>query len=334
MLSSLETYDAIYALAADGELQSELFGDCQPLAREAFRRSSLAGGAFPIVWFELPLSGSPRFDLHVAHGRGTIEGNPAFVCGAGNGYDELFAWYGREGRGGRGLAFSYDVGDGRIDDPSIIVNVNNEPLDDVARFFELIADAAAARAYLGFAGRLPQGWRVWYAGLCPGRPGSPVRVDCFVGEDLKGAYSCDIALFERDLRRVGFSALGPALCDLARPVLESPFDLELQFDVSCDGATGPTLGLSAGFPLMPPARARSLFGRGGAAARLLERIEQMGLADERWRRLPDTCFATGVPMEEGLVSLYCVPTFLKLRMRDGAPFDAKAYLQAGSSIVR
>ena len=79
MLSSLETYDAIYALAAEGELQAALFGDCQPLAREAFRRSSLAGGAFPIVWFELPLFGNPRFDLHVAHGRGTIEGNPTFA---------------------------------------------------------------------------------------------------------------------------------------------------------------------------------------------------------------------------------------------------------------
>ncbi|MBQ9043630.1 MAG: hypothetical protein IJ111_12555 [Eggerthellaceae bacterium] len=334
MLSSLETYDAIYALAAEGELQAALFGDCQTLAREAFRRSSLAGGAFPIVWFELPLFGNPRFDLHVAHGRGTIEGNPTFATGAGNGYDELLAWYSREERGGRGLAFSYDVSDGRIDDPSIIVNVNGEPLDDMAHFFELIADATAARAYQGFADCLPQGWRVWYAGVCPGRPGSPVRVDCFVDEDLKGAYVRDIALFERDLRSVGFSALGPTLRDLARPVLESPFGLELQFDVSRDGATGATLGLSAGFSLMSPARARLLFGQGGAAARLFGRVEQMGLADGRWRRLPDACFATGVPLEEGLASLYCVPAFLKLRMRDGVPLDAKAYLQAGASVAR
>lgn len=327
----LTIYDAIYTLAAD-EGEQALFGTCAPLAREAFQRS-LAGEEFPTVWFEVPLAGEPRFDLHVALSREALRGDVRFAPGAGNGYDELLRWYVQEEAGGCGLAFAYDVGEGRIEDPAIHVNVNHAPLSNMDRFFDLAAGDGAAELYSTFASRLPEGWRVWYAGVHPEKPGSPVRVDCFVKEALQNAYAADVALLENDLRACGFQALSPTLRDLATPVLDSPFSLELQFDVMHDGTLGPTLGISASFPIGAERTARTLFEDDGPAAELLSAIERRGLSDDRWRHIPSTMFSKLVRTDDAHIALYCMPTFVKLRMRDGEPMDAKAYLQAGGRVL-
>ena len=332
MLDNAILYDAIYGLAADDGCGQALFGNCAPLAHEAFLRSCI-GDEFPLLWFEVPLAGEPRFDLHVAISREALRSGVQFPPGAGNGYDELFAWYAEEERGGGGLAFAYDVSEGRIDNPAVHVNVNNAPLDDMGRFFDLAAGSGAAARYTGFVDRLPQDWRVWYAGVHPGRPGAPVRVDCFVGDATQRAYAADFALFERDLDACGFTAMDPALRDLALPILQSPFNLELQFDVMNDGTLGPTLGISAGFLLGAPQASRALFEESGAAAELFAAIERLGLADSRWRHIPDATFATLAPLGDAAVALYCVLMFAKLRLRDGQPLDAKVYLQAGGKIL-
>ena len=325
-------YDVIYGLAAGEGRERSLFGSCAPLAREAYRRS-LAGGEPPIIWFEVPLLGAPRFDLHVALSREALRGDVRFAHGVGNGYDELLRWYAQEERGGGGLAFAYDVGDGRVDDPAVHVNVNHAPLGDMGRFFDLTAGAGAAELYSSFVNRLPRGWRVLYTGVHPGRPGSHLRVDCSFGDELQDAYAADGALLEADLRACGFTATGPALRELAALVLGSPFALELQFDVMRDGTLGPTLGMSAAFSLHAPDTVRSLFGEGGPAAELFGAAERMGLADARWRHIPGAAFAKIVPDDGAPLALYCAPTFLKLRVRGGEPLDAKAYLQAGAATI-
>lgn len=329
MASKHELYDTIYGLLADGGREEALLGDTKALAREAFTRS-ICGEPFPILWFELPMQGKPRFDLHVAITREALSANPAFAPGAGNGYDRLFSWYGKEEQGGGGLAFAYDVGDGRLEDPAIHVNVNNSPLSDIDRFFELASGPDAVRVFHGFADSIPSSWNIWYTGVHPGRPGSPVRVDCFVSKARKHDYAHDPKLLEEDLRSCGFSAISDDLYELAGPILASPFRLELQFDVLLDGSLGPTLGLSAGFGFSAPATMRRLFAQDGPAAALYERCEQLGLADERWRLLSDALFATRFELEGEPLSLYCLPTFIKLRMREGKMLDAKTYLQAGA----
>lgn len=328
----MEAFDALYAMAAGDGREEALFGSYAPLAREAFERS-LVGEGLPVVWFEVPLAGSPRFDLHVALSREILHAGAQFLPHAGNGYDALFRWYADDEAGGGGLAFAYDVSEGRIEDPAVHVNVNNVPLSDMARFFDLAAGDGAAGLYADFERRLPQGWRVWYAGVHPGRPGSPVRVDCFVGASLKRAYAVDVSLLERDLRACGFTCLGPALRGLSAPILESPFGLELQFDVMRDGALGPTLGISACFPFNAAAGVQKLFAKDGPAAALMDEIEREGLADGRWRHVPGASFSKLVGADDGLLALYCTPTFVKLRMRDGDPLDAKVYLQAAASAL-
>ena len=332
MLDRLALYDTLFALAASDGREEALFGTCAPLARKAFSKS-LAGEEMPLVWFEVPLGGEPRFDLHVAFSREALHAGTRFLPEAGSGYDELLRWYADEERGGGGLAFAYDVSEGRIDMPAVHVNTNDAPLDDAGAFFDIAAGEGAAELFCDFVGRLPPGWRVWYAGVHPGRPGSPIRIDCFVERALQNAYASQLDLLEHDLAACGFAATDTALRSLATTILESPFALELQFDVMRDGRLGPTLGLSAGLSPKTATSTRQLFENSGPAAQLLGKAERLGLADERWRLVPDASFTRLVKVDAGATVFHCVPTFVKLRMRDGAPLDAKVYLQAGCAAI-
>lgn len=332
MLNAPDIYDAIYTLAADGACEGALFGNCAPLAHEAFLRSP-SGGDFPLLWFEIPLAGKPRFDLHVTLSRESLCTDSQSLPDTAYGFDEVFRWYALDETGGNGLALAFDVSEGRIDAPALHVNVNDAPLANMNRFFDLAAGGNAYERYAEFESHMPQGWRIWYTGVHPGRPGFPIRIDCFVNAALKDAYAQDIALFERDLKACGFASMSPVLRELASPILQSPFPLKLQFDVMRDGTLGSTLGVSAEFSLAPAARVRQLFGESGSAAELMKEIEDMGLADRRWNHIPDAAFSKLLKVDGNALALYCAPTFVKLRMRDGEMLDAKAYLQASASVL-
>ena len=57
-------------------------------------------------------------------------------------------------------------------------------------------------------------------------------------------------------------------------------------------------------------------------------MEKWGLADDRWRLLPDTVYAKRVAYSGKSIVAYCYPAFVKLRWRAGEPLDAKTYLIA------
>ena len=50
---------------------------------------------------------------------------------------------------------------------------------------------------------------------------------------------------------------------------------------------------------------------------------------KRWRHIADASYSKLVVVEGRPTVLFCAPTFVKLRLRDGAPLDAKVYLHAG-----
>ena len=325
-------YETLYRLASK-DVEADLFGTSAPLAEEAFRRA-LAGTSTPIVWFEIPLSGSPRFDLHIAHGNADIHEYAPFTPDAMDGYGELLNWFASEPREGGGLALAYDVGDGRIDAPAVHVNVNGAGVFDAGGFFDYVGRQEATALYDGFAKRLPQGWHIWYFGVHPGRPGAPVRVDCFVDEHLKHTYAAEPARFEEDLRKAGFAVGGPAVRCVGAEVAASPFGMELQFDVLSDGALGQTVGVSAQFPLVSASAARSLWESAGDAAKLMDFTEDSGVADARWRHVRDTMFAKAVRVGDMLRALYCVPLFAKFRVCADELLDVKIYLQSGAVELR
>ena len=321
-------YETLYSLASR-DAECDLFGPNALLAQEAFRRAS-EGVSVPSVWFEIPLSGSPRFDLHVAHGNADLHEHAPFVSDAMDGHGELLNWYASEPREGGGLALAYDVGDGRIDAPAVHANVNAAKAFDVEGFFARVGRPEATALYHDFAKRLPQGWHIWYFGVHPGRSGAPVRVDCFVDKSLKRTYAVEPAKLEEDLRKAGFAVEGSAARCIGAEVAASPFGMELQFDILSDGALGRTMGVSARLPLVAASAARLLWEPAGKAAQLMEFAENSRIADARWRRVRDIVFSTAVRNGNISQALYCVPVFAKYRVCADKLLDAKVYLQAGA----
>ena len=322
-------YQTLYDLASK-DAERDLFGTNAPLAQEAFRRA-LAGASMPTVWFEVPLSGPPRFDLHVAHGNADIHEHAPFSPDAMDGHGELLNWYASQPREGDGLALAYDVGDGRIEAPAVHANVNAAKVFDAEGFFVHVGRPEAAELYRDFARRLPESWHIWYFGVHPGRPGAPIRVDCFVDKSAKRAYATEPARFEEDLQQAGFAVEGSTARCVGAEVAMSPFGMELQFDILPDGALGQTMGVSAQFPLSAANTARLLWEPTGGAARLMEFSVRSHVADTRWRCIRDTMFSTAVQNGSTLQALYCVPVFAKFRVRADRFLDAKVYLQAGAA---
>ncbi|MBR3159865.1 MAG: hypothetical protein IKF14_12305 [Atopobiaceae bacterium] len=322
-------YETLYRLASK-DIECDLFGASAPLAQEAFRRA-LAGASMPTVWFEVPLSGPPRFDLHVAHGNADLHEHAPFAPDAMDGHGELLNWYASEPREGGGLALAYDVGDGRIGTPAVHVNVKSAGAFDAEEFFAHVGRPEAAALYRDFERRLPQGWRIWYFGVHPGRPSTPVRVDCFVDKNLRRLYAAEPTMFEEDLRQAGFAVEGSVARRVGAEVVASPFGMELQFDILSDGSLGQTVGVSAQFPLAIASAARLLWEPGSGAAQLMAFAVDSRIAEARWRRVRDTMFSTVVRDGNTLHALYCIPVFAKFRVRADELLDAKIYLQAGAN---
>ena len=328
MMNRTMLYDILYALAARGGREEVLFGTCAPLAHEAFTHS-MAGNAFPELWFELPMAGDPWFDLHVLATRESLDPTAEYDAATTGGYPEVFAWFARQGHAARQLALSYDVSQGSIEHPAVQLLTRSYDLAMVGEFLTVAGRPDAVAAYEAFVKRLPKGWFACYTGVFPGRLGERIRVECIPGTDLQEAYAQDPNLLEKHLRCVGVGGPLDTLVPRCQAMADTPFQFELQFDVEPDGAAGPTVGASLRFgttaaddPCLP-------FTVDGAAGKLMAQVEEWGLADDRWRAMAETAFVKRATFgDESLVG-YCFPTFIKLRWRDGEPLDAKAYLMAG-----
>ena len=312
-------YDMIYALTAREGREAMLFGSGATCAHEAFSRS-VAGERFPELWFELPLLGEPGFDLHALVSAGDLD------AGAEDGNGAL-TWFAAQKRDVRQLALSWDCGAGVLSEPAVQLLMERDNADVTCAFLEAAGRGDATDAYRGFAARLPGKWFACYTGVFPQRREPYLRVECIPASSLQEAYAKDAGLLEAHLRQVGFDAFGDTLLPRCRAMADTPFGIEFQFDVEADGTAGPTLGVSLRFARPPGDAAWRAF---DAAGPLMETVEAWGLADDRWRLLADTSFAKRLTFGESSALLWCFPAFLKLRWRDGAPLDAKAYLMAGA----
>ena len=324
-------YEIIYALAARDGREAALFGDCAPLAREAFVRS-LATDSFPELWFELPLKGEPWFDFHALTSREDLRSDMEFSSFTTGGYPEAFACFAAQDLNKvRQLALSWDISSGSIEHPAVQLLVRRKGADATCRFLESVGRADAAGAYRRFLGLLPSGWFACYTGVFPGRPEHNLRVECIPDATLQDEYASNLALLEQHLRQLGFRDFGDTLLSRCHELAQMPFNLEFQFDVTPEGRAGATLGASLRFaqPQGEDDGCRG-FDVQGPAGDLMRRIEAWGLADDRWRLVADTAFVKRAAREGESSVLYCYPAFIKLRWHGGEPIDAKAYLIAGA----
>ena len=328
-MDRMRLYDIIYALAAKDGREAALFGDCAPLAREAFARS-LADAQFPELWFELPLAGKPWFDLHALNAREGMDADATFSPATCGGAPEAFAWFAAQDRTVRQLALSWDVSSGDVDNPAVQLLKAVDDVELTCDFLGAVGRPDATPAYRAFEERLPQGWFACYTGVFPRRPVPFLRVECIPRYELQQAYADDPALLETHLRQVGLTAFGDTLLARCGELAKLPFRMEFQFDVTPEGSAGATFAVSSRFAPPPGHGAWKAFDVDGAAGTLMQRVEAWGLADERWRLLAGTAFSQRLRSAGESCLLYCFPAFLKLRWRDGAPLDAKTYLMAGA----
>ena len=319
-------YEILYATAALDGRGEALFGGSAPRAAEAFARS-LPGDAMPEVWFEIPLSGEPRFDLHLAVGRETLRADRGFPPETCGGRPELFEWFARQGPAARQMVLSWDLNTGEPPVPGFMLLAGENDPGLVGGFLRAAGRGEAEERYRAFAARLPEEWFPCYSGVFPGRPGSGLRVECIPGLRLQQAYAEDPELMRRHLEQAGFTALGDTLIPRCRTLAGMPFVLEFQFDIGEGGVPGPVIGVSLRFACPPGGEHCRPF---SAAGPLMEQIAGWSLADDRRRLLGDTAFARQVRHGDESRVLFCYPAYVKLRWRDGEPEDAKAYLVAGA----
>ena len=323
-------FDIVYALAARDGRETALFGSSVVHARTAFEHS-LAGNYFPELWFELPLAGEPWFDLHVGAWSDDLPTPASFEPETCDCCAEAFAWFAAQGRDARQLILSWDTGVGNLERPAVHMLTGSRNTQTTCGFLEAAERADAVPAYKRFVERLPQGWFACYAGVFPQRTTPFLRVECIPPFSLQRAYAQDASLLEAHLRQVGFAAFDDELLRRCQTLSSMPFGIEFQFDVEPNGGVSPTLGVSLRFAQPPGSVESQAFDTRGAAGALMEQVGSWGLADGRWRLLADTSFSKRLTMGSDSALLWCFPAFLKLRWKDAAPLDAKAYLVAGVS---
>lgn len=323
-------YDTLWHYLNDGGRQTSLFGErCQRLAREAFL-SCAAGSTMPIVYLEVPLIGTPCFDLQVCIDRSALEGAVSVPGNAPAHERDLLTWLaGPQGAECAGMDLAFDLRAGDATTPQLIALLNEGSFASAEEFFELVGAPDGARRYRAAEQRVPRGWRSWYTGIIPGRSGSPVRLDYFVSRRAVRAYRGDSRLLARDLSQLGYR-LSERQCGWCERLLPLPCRLNLQLDARADGTMGPVLGYNLIEGSLGPSATRQRL-EGGWMRQVLEMCEAWGIADERWHQLKELSQAKalmidGLKTGSGRVVLSITPTFLKVRMTADELVDAKAYI--------
>jgi len=327
-MDRMDLYNLIYALAARDGREVALFGTCAAAAREAFSRS-LTGAAFPELWFEVPLAGDPWLDLHALVSQEDVAGEVTTFAGHEGVYDAALAWFAHQQPGAvRQLALSYDTSAGDVEHPAVQLLVGGRDMSVPLGFLEAAGRADARDSYRSFVGSMPAPWYACYVGAFPGRQASGrpswVRVECIVGDEAQRSYAADASALRAHLAQVGLEDLRGDAVDGMQMLARSPFPLELQFNVGPDGRALPTVSASVRFQ---PSDWMGEEGR-AAIAELARQVRAMCLADGRVEQLAQTLFAKRVTHEGASAVVSCFPAFVKLRWREGAPCDAKAYLLA------
>ncbi len=321
-------YEIVYALAARDGREAVLFGADGPAAREAFTRS-LSCDDFPEVWFELPLQGKPWLDFHSLVAYKDVAGKQPSYAGHDGFYNDGLSWFASQEPGKvRQLALSYDTSTGDVESPAVQLLVNGRDPSVSLGYLDAVGRDDLCPAYQTFVQSIPKEWYPCYTGVFPRRSTASddpwVRIECLVGDTKQQAYEKDVSLLRKDLASIGLVDLNAELIFGTHMLACSPFPLELQFNVGPDGVAQPTLSATVRF--FPADWTNEE--RKEQIAKLMERLQEMGLVDDRWTLLEEVAYAERVKFGEESVSISCIPAFLKLRWREAQPPDAKAYLVA------
>ena len=306
----------------------DVLGTARDLASDVYRRC-LVGDAQPGSWLEVPLLGDPGFDMNVYYRRDQMRGHDRFVQGDGFGYQPLVDWLSKTPLHGFGIGLAFDLMDGELRHGAY-VNPNN--IDSTTRdgFFRAIRQEQAGTAITHVASLQPEAWTPMEVGVLASRVGSPARIASHVHKNLQRAYAEDTDLLAKHLRQTGFTALEDDMLSCLQEMAASPFEFWLELDVLKDGSVGDALGADLLFGGSSVVGPRADFSDGSPASLAMTRLQDRGLADERWHVLADAFMARLVPLpvgDEGPTFFFArsEPTFVKAKWVPGKPPMAKIY---------
>ena len=312
-------------LAAKGRQEALLGSDLTP-AREAFARMAPQKSEVH-AYFETPLSGERGLDVHCI-----VSKSAAFNAAPSNAdpvWQDVVRWL-------------YDVQSQNSDLNSVSVmaeadtsrNASARPgigliqrsaTQLVEPFLALAGEAPKASAWDRFARNLPQGWKTSYVGIFLGRPQGLLRVNAHPARR-------DALPLGQALEAFGYDVDERSLEVLQR-LAEMPRSFDLQLDLDEQGQARGVLGLEL---YVEGGDKTSLLSDDGRGARIMALLQELGIADERWKTLADADMSRRVPVPvDGRLescSLSLRKYSLKVKYADGEIGHAKAYLRGDAML--
>ena len=334
---AMTAFDALYTIAAGDGRGDALFGDSFELARPVYERT-LVGNSYPTAYLEFPLLGEPCFDLLSVHGY--VEEGSRFAPGAGFGYQSMIDWFSGvcEPDGIVSCGIELDLSTGETERAGVYLQ-QREHHELVAPFLESVGEAERTQSYLDVLARMPEGWPPSYVGLFPGREGLPLRIGGYMGASERGRCAEDPAHLGDRFRQIGFSAFDEPMLKRCAEFLRLAPSADFQFDIMPDGSLGDTFGLSLSFNETKPREAHACM-ESGYGARLMQTLQEWGLADDRWKLIAGAAFARHVGFDrddgtEGRFALCIRFNYAKVKFTACEPRPAKFYLTChGSELTK
>lgn len=333
--SHADAFEVLCLQAADEGRGAVLFGESFERARKV-ARPFMVGEKLPSVYLEFPLLGEPFLDVTVLMGElpaGTRIDSPAV-----EGVDGLLEWAGDACKVSDSICFGFEIDAKEASLPAAAVHFQHfAHMELVAPFLEAIGEPERAGAYLDLAARMPQGWPLAFFGLFRGRPQAPLRACGYLDKLEKAACAKDPAHIAAAFDAVGFTAYDDAMLDCASRILAAtPGGVDFQFDVFDDGRLGPTFAFDLQFDIAQPEEVRASFAD-GPAAHVLGLLEDLGVADGRWKLAGDAAFAQAIGVEldsgeAGRFAFTLMPQWVKARWTDCALQPSKLYHLAKAGI--
>ena len=325
--TQMQAFDALYQIAAEEGRGEALFGSSIELARDAYERT-LIGEGYPHAYLEFPLLGEPGFDILSVHEE--VERGAVFAPGAGFGRQAMFDWFAGVCDGGSvSCGIELDTSTGETEQAGVYLQFRDRT-ELVAPFLDSIGESARTSGYMDAFGRMPEGWPPAYVGLFPGRPGTPLRIGGYLGQQVKDACAADPAFLGEQFRRIGFTAFDDEMLARCAEFMALAPSIDFQFDIMADGSLGDTFGLSLSFNETKPRQARECMAD-GSGAQICSLMQDWGLADDRRKLIAGAAFARHVPFEredgsEGRFALCILFNYAKVKFTACEARPAKFYL--------
>ena len=326
--SQMEAFDALYAIAARDGRGEALFGNSIELARPVYERT-LIGNGYPIAHLEFPLLGSPCFDMLSVHSR--VTPGARFAPGAGFGCQGMFDWFAGILEAGEraSCGIELDISAGETERAGVYLQ-QRSCHHLVAPFLESVGETGRTQSYLDVLARMPEGWPPSYVGLFPGRPGAPMRIGGYLDQAELDRCTDEPSHLGERFRAIGFTAFDAPMLERCAEFMRRAPSVDFQFDIMPDGSLGDTFGLSLSFNETLPREARACM-ESGYGAKIMQTMQDWGLADERWKLIAGAAFARHVGYEredgtEGRFALCIRFNYAKVKFKACEPQPAKFYL--------